>query len=152
MPGSTREPTVRIRCAPEEEARCRQALGRAGLAAERSLTWLVVRDADPDAVNEALAAAGARPRVAVRERIGRLVGWVLDHGPDLHGRGATLRTLASRVLEDGGLLARYAPAEEASLLAGARTLHEHLMATGAGFVPWGRFLALFCVERGEPGA
>ena len=150
MPGSRREPAVRIRCAPEDEARCRDALGRAGLAAERSLTWLVVRDADPDAVNEALAAGGAHPRVAVRERIGRLVGWVLDHGPDLGGRGATLRTLVSRVLDDGGLAARYAPGEEAALLEGARALHEHLMATGAGLLPWDRFVELFCVERGGP--
>ncbi|HSN90590.1 MAG TPA: hypothetical protein VLS93_05140, partial [Anaeromyxobacteraceae bacterium] len=143
MPGSRREPTVRIRCAPEDEARCRAALGRAGLGAERSLTWLVVRDADPDAVNEALAAGGARPRVAVRERIGRLVGWVLDHGADLDGRAATLRTLVGRVLEDGGLLGRYAPAGEAALLAGARALQEHLMATGAGLLAWDRFVALF---------
>lgn len=150
MPGSRREPAVRIRCAPEDEARCRDALGRAGLAAERSLTWLVVRDADPDAVNEALAAGGAHPRVAVRERIGRLVGWVLDHGPDLGGRGATLRTLVSRVLDDGGLAARYAPGEEAALLEGGRVLHEHLMATGAGLLPWDRFVDLFCVERGGP--
>jgi hypothetical protein len=148
VPGSRREPAVRIRCAPEDEARCRTALGRAGFEAERSLTWLVVRDADPDAVNVALAAGGAHPRVAVRERIGRLVGWVLDHGPDLGGRGATLRTLVSRVLDDGGLAARYAPREEAALLEGARVLHEHLMATGAGLLPWDRFVALFCVERG----
>jgi hypothetical protein len=138
---------VRIRCAPEEEARCRAALERAGFAAERSLTWLVVRDADPDAVNEALAAGGARPRVVVRERIGRLVGWLLDHGPDLRGRGATLRALVARVLDDGGLAARWAPAEEAALLEGGGTLHEHLVATGAGFVPWGRFVELLCVGR-----
>jgi hypothetical protein len=150
--GSRREAAVRIRCALEEEARCREALERAGFAVERSLTWLVVREADPDAVNEALAAGGARPRVAVRERIGRLVGWVLDHGEDLGGRGATLRTLVARVLEDGGLAARYAPREEAALLAGGRALHEQLMATGAGFVSWDRFLGLFCAERGEPGS
>jgi hypothetical protein len=151
------EPAVRIRCGPEDDARCRAALERAGFAPERSLGWLVVRDADPDAVNDALVAGGARPRTAVRERIGKLVGWVLDHGGDLEARAVNVRTLVARVLEDGGLAARWTPRPDAALVAGARALHEDLMATGAGFVPWERFLALFCEARvsgpaSRPGA
>ena len=143
MPG-LREPVVRIRCSPDEEARVRAALARAGLEAERSLTWLLVRDADPDAVNEALAAGGADPRVAVRVRIGQLVGWVIDREGKLDGRAANVQALVSRVLEEGGLAHRHRPKDAASLLAGAAELHEHLMATGAGFVSWERFVALFC--------
>lgn len=153
------EPAVRIRCPPEAEARCRAALARAGLAAERSLDWLVVRDAPPDAVNEALAAGGAGPRVAVRVRIGQLLGWLLDHGGEVRGRGAALAGLVGRVLEDGGLAARYRPRPEPALLAAAAGLHEHLLATGAAFVPWDRFVEAFCEERppaggprGDPGA
>jgi hypothetical protein len=138
---------VRIRGADGDEARVRAALARAGLEAEPSLTWLVVRDASPDAVNEALAAGGAASRVAIRERIGKLVGWVLDRRGDFTGRAVNLRTLVVRVLEDGGLAARYAPRDEAALLAGAVALHAHLMATGAGFVSWERFLELFCAPR-----
>jgi hypothetical protein len=143
VPG-TKEPVVRIRCTPEEEARVRAALSRAGLAAERSLTWLVVRDADPDAVNEALAAGGAEPRVAVRIRIGQLVGWLVDRQGQLQGRGANMQALVSRVLEEGGLAARYRPKPAVALLAGAAVLYEQLMATGAGLVTWERFLELFC--------
>jgi hypothetical protein len=146
VPGP-KEPVVRIRCTPEEEPRVQAALARAGLAAERSLTWLVVRDADPDAVNEALAAGGADPRVAVRVRIGQLVGWLLDRQGQLEGRGANVQALVSRVLEEGGLAARYAPKPAPALLEGARALHEQLMATGAGLVTWERFLALFCDPR-----
>jgi hypothetical protein len=143
VPGP-REPVVRIRCTPEEEGRARAALERAGLAAERTLTWLVVRDADPDAVNEALAAGGAEPRVAVRVRIGQLVGWLLDRQGKLEGRAANVQALVSRVLEEGGLAARWRPKPADALLASAAALHEQLMATGAGLVTWERFLALFC--------
>jgi hypothetical protein len=104
----------------------------------------VVRDADPDAVNEALAAGGADPRVAVRVRIGQLVGWLIDRQGRLQGRGANVQALVSRVIEEGGLGARYRPKPADALLAGAAALHEQLMASGAGFVPWERFLALFC--------
>jgi hypothetical protein len=122
------EPAVRIRCGPEDDARCRAALERAGFAPERSLGWL-----------------------------GKLVGWVLDHGGDLEARAVNVRTLVARVLEDGGLAARWTPRPDAALVAGARALHEDLMATGAGFVPWERFLALFCEARvsgpaSRPGA
>ncbi|HTN53072.1 MAG TPA: hypothetical protein VML50_11760 [Anaeromyxobacter sp.] len=138
------EPVVRIRCPPEEEALCRAALERAGFTAERSLTWLLVREAEPDAVNEALVAGGAKVRVVIRERIGQLVGWLLDRGGRLEGRGANVQGLVRRVLEDGGLAARYAPRPVPELLAAAGELHEQLMATGAGMLGWARFLELFC--------
>ncbi|HEX9051754.1 MAG TPA: hypothetical protein VF841_14580 [Anaeromyxobacter sp.] len=141
------EPVVRIRCPPESEARCVAALARAGFAAERSLTWLVVRDASPDAVNDALAAGGADPRTAVRARIGQLVGWLLDRQGAVQGRGPNLTALVSRVLEEGGLAARYRPRPEPALLAASAAVYEHLMATGAGFVSWDRFVELFCEER-----
>ncbi len=142
-----KEPVVRIRCGPEEEARCRAALSRAGLEAERSLSWLVVRDASPDLVNEALAAGGADARTAVRIRIGQLLGWLLDRGGKLEGRGVNLTALVSRVLEEGGLAARYRPRPEPALLAAARDAYEHLLATGAGFYPWDRFVEAFCEEK-----
>jgi hypothetical protein len=138
------EPVVRIRSTPEEEARVRTALAKAGFEVERSLTWLLVRDADPDAVNEALAAGGADPRVAVRVRIGQLIGWLIDREGKLEGRSANVQALVGRVLDEGGLLQRYRPKDAAALLAGAATLYEHLLASGAGFVSWERFLALFC--------
>lgn len=141
------EPVVRIRCPPEAEPRCLAALARAGFAAERSLTWLVVRDASPDAVNDALAAGGARPRVASRVRIGQLVGWLLDRQGAIEGRGVNLVALVSRVLDEGGVAARYRPRPEAALLASAAELYEHLVATGAGFVSWDRFVEAFCEER-----
>jgi len=147
-----KEPVVRIRCAPEEEPRCRSALARAGFAADRSLAWLVVRDAPPDAVNEALAAGGATPRTVVRVRIGLLLGWLLDRQGRLEGRGANLTALVGKVLEEGGLAARYRPRPEAALLAAAAETYEHLMATGAGFVPWDRFVEAFCEERALPQA
>jgi hypothetical protein len=143
----TNEPVVRIRCGPEDEVRCRAALARAGFEAERSLTWLVVRDAPPDAVNEALAAGGAAPRTAVRVRIGQLLGWLLDREGRVEGRGANLTALVSRVLEDGALAGRYRPRPEPELLAAAAEAYEHLMATGGGFLPWDRFVALFCEAR-----
>ncbi len=138
------EPVVRIRCPPESEARCVAVLTRAGFAPERSLTWLLVRDASPDAVNDALAAGGAEPRTAVRARIGQLVGWLLDRQGALERRGANVTALVSRVLEEGGLSARYRPRPEPALLAAAAEVYEHLMATGAGFVSWDRFVELFC--------
>jgi hypothetical protein len=141
------EPVVRIRCEPEDEARARAALARAGLQAERSLQWLVVRDASPDVVNEALVAGGAVPRAAVRVRIGQLLGWLLDKEGRLEGRGVNVAALVSRVLDDGGLASRYRPRAEPQLLAAAAALHEHLVATGAAFVSWDRFVADFCDER-----
>jgi hypothetical protein len=144
------EPVVRIRCGPEEEPRCVAALARAGFQAGRSLTWLVVRDASPDAVNEALAAGGAGPRTAVRARIGQLVGWLIDRQGRLEGKGVNLTALVSRVLDDGGLAARYRPRPEAALLAAAADTYEHLLATGAGFVSWDRFVEFFCEERPPP--
>jgi hypothetical protein len=146
------EPVVRIRCPPEQEERTRAALARAGFAAERSLTWLVVRDASPDAVNEALAAGGAASRAVVRERIGQLLGWILDREGKLEGRAVNVQALVSRVLEEGGLQTRYRPKPGPALLAGAAEVHEHLMATGAALVSWDRFVELFCEERGAPGS
>lgn len=142
------EPVVRIRCSPEEEARARAALERAGYAPERSLLHLVVRDADPDAVNEALAAGGAAVRVAVRERLGALLGWLLDHGGRTEGHEAALERLVRRVIEDGGLGTRWAPRDEAGLREAAAALHEHLLATGGGPVTWRDFVERCCVARG----
>jgi hypothetical protein len=142
-----REPVVRIRCTPEQEARTRAALGARGLAVERSLTWLVVRQASPDEVNEALAAGGAPTRAAVRERLGALLGWLLDHGGKVEGHEAALERQVARVLEEGGLAARYAPLDAARLGQAAAALHERLLATGAGFVPWEDFVEACCVER-----
>ncbi len=147
MPTARTEPVVRVRCPPEQEARAREALARAGWSPERSLTWLVVRDAAPDAVNEALVAGGAGVRVAVRERIGQLVGWLLDRGGRLEGRGVNVETLVKRVLEDGGLTARYVPRPVPELLGEAAAAYEELMATGAGQLGWDRFVERFCVER-----
>jgi len=53
----------------------------------------------------------------------------------------------ARVLEDGGLAARYAPRGAAPLREAAAALHERLLATGAGFVPWDDFVDACCVER-----
>lgn len=146
-PVPRKEPVVRIRCDPEEEVRCRAALGRAGFEAERSLSWLVVRDASPDLVNEALVAGGAVPRAAVRARIGQLVGWLIDREVKLERRGVNVAALVSRVLEEGGLAARYRPRQEAELLQAAAALYEHLLSTGAGFVSWDRFVDAFCEEK-----
>ncbi|HET9552887.1 MAG TPA: hypothetical protein VFP50_07955 [Anaeromyxobacteraceae bacterium] len=141
------EPVVRIRCSPEEEARARAALARAGLEPERSLLHLVVRDADPDAVNEALAAGGAAVRVAVRERIGALLGWLLDHGGRTEGHEAALERLVRRVIDDGGLGARYAPRDAPGLREAAAALHERLLATGGGPIGWREFVERCCVRR-----
>jgi hypothetical protein len=141
---SERLPAVRIRCPVEHEARVSQILARAGFTPERSLTWLVVRDADPDAVNDALVAGGAVPRVAVRERIGQLVGWLIDREGKLDGRAANVEALVKKVIDEAGLAPVLRPRAPDALLAAARALHEHLMATGAGFVSWPRFAEVFC--------
>jgi hypothetical protein len=147
------EPLVRIRCPLDDEARARAALARAGLEAERVLTWLVVRDAEPDRVNEALVAGGATVRTVVRERIGQLVGWLLDRQGKLDGRGVNVQTLVRRVLDEGGYGARYAARPIPELLASAAGLHEELMASGAAMVTWPRFLELFCEpERQASGS
>jgi hypothetical protein len=145
---TSRLPAVRIRCAVEHEARVSSILSRAGFQPERSLTWVVVRDADPDLVNEALVAGGAVPRVAVRERIGQLVGWLIDREGRVDGRAANVEALVKKVLADAGLTASLRPRPPEVLLAAARALHEHLLATGAGFVSWARFAEAFC----EPAA
>ncbi len=144
------EPVVRIRCAPGDVARAEAALEKWGLAAERSPTGLLVRDADPDAVNEALAAGGAVSRVVVRERIGKLVGWLIDREGRLDGRGVNVRALVSRVLEEGGLAGRYAPKPEGALLAAALASYGELMATGAARVSWASFVERFCDARVPP--
>jgi hypothetical protein len=142
------EPVVRIRCAgPEDEARCRRALDAAGLAPQQSLSWLVVRDAHPDDVNEVVIAAGARGRVVVRERIGQLVGWLLDREGNLAGRERNVRSLVERILADGGLATRYAPRDDAALLAAAAALYARLVAEAAPFVSWDAFVDAFCVGR-----
>jgi hypothetical protein len=83
----------------------------------------------------------------VRVRIGQLLGWLLDREGRLAGRGANLTALVSRVIEEGGLGARYRPRPEPALVAAAAETWEHLMDTGAAFLPWDRFVALFCEER-----
>jgi len=149
----SREPVVRVRCAgPEDEVRCRAALAQAGFAPERQLTWLVVRDAHPDAVNEALAAGGGIGRAVVREEIGKLVGFVLDHGGDLAGRGASLESTVRRALFSAGLERRWAARPPPDLARGAAELHEYLVATGGGFVSWERFCELFCRPGPGPSA
>jgi hypothetical protein len=120
----TPEPVVRIRCpAPEDEARCRALLERAGLAPGSHLTWLAVRDADPDRVNELLVEGGAVGRVAAREQIGKLVGFVIDHGPALDARAASLRATVARVLTTSGLGARWAARPEGEMGAAGAALH-----------------------------
>lgn len=148
-----KEPVVRIRCpSPDEEARARRVLEAAGLRPETSLTWLLVRDADPDRVNEVLVAGGAAARVAAREQLGRLLGWLIDRQGDFAGREINVRNLVARILAEAGLADRYAPRPEAELLGAARDAYEQLLASGAGFVAWERFLHLFCrPAAGEPG-
>ena len=150
---SAREPAVRIRCpSPDDEARCRRILGAAGLAPETSLTWLIVRDAHPDAVNRLLVEGGAHGRTVVRESIGKLIGWLIDRQGALDGRARNVRSLVERTLADGGYAGRYAAArEDAALVAAAEALYRQLMSEGAPFLSWGRFLELFCVEKGETG-
>ncbi len=142
------EPVVRIRFpTPEDESRCRRALESAGLTPESSLTWLVVRDADPDEVNRVLVAAGALGRVVVRESIGKLIGWIIDRQGALDGRARNVKSLVERTFSDGGLATRWAPRSDDELLASARALHARLMAEGAPFLSWGEFLALFARPR-----
>lgn len=108
---------------------------------------MVVRDAPPDAVNEALVAGGAGVRVAARERIGQLVGWLLDRAGRLEGKAVNVEALVSRVLDDGGLGRRYRPRAATELLAAAAAEHERLLATGASILRWDEFVERFCVER-----
>ena len=148
---SAREPVVRIRCpSPADEARCRGILSAAGLAPESSLTWLVVRDAHPDAVNRLLVEGGALGRTVVRESIGKLIGWLLDRQGALEGRARNVKSLVERTLSDGGCAGRYSPREDAALVAAADALYRQLIAEGAPFVSWERFLELFCVELNHP--
>lgn len=145
------ESVVRIRCAsPADAERCRAVLRDAGLAPEDSLTWLVVRGADPDAVNAALVEGGAHGRVVIRESIGKLVGWLLDRQGDLGGRERNVRSLVERVVSDAGLKDRYAPRDDATLLAQAAAIYEQLMANGAEMVTWREFVERFLVLR-SPG-
>jgi hypothetical protein len=149
--GGSVEPVVRIRCrTPEDEARCVEILQRAGHEARRSLTWLSVPDADPDAINEALVAGGALSRVAAREQIGKLLGYLIDRQGDLAGREPNLRNLCSRVLAEAGLSARYVPKDDTQLLAAGRELYQRILASGAGFLPWEGFLELFCRRNPTP--
>ncbi|HVI76084.1 MAG TPA: hypothetical protein VM683_13950 [Anaeromyxobacteraceae bacterium] len=142
------EPVVRIRCrSPEDAARSRRILQAAGLAPEESLTWLVVRDAHPDAVNLLLVEGGALGRTIVREDIGKLVGWLIDRQGALAGRARNVKSLVERTLANAGLAQRYAPRPDDELTASAEALNRTLMAEGAPLVTWDRFLELFCVPR-----
>ena len=148
----TPEPVVRIRSpSPEDEVRCRALLVKAGLAPEAQLTWLAVRDADPDRVNDLLVDGGAVGRVAAREQIGKLVGFVIDHGPRLDARAGSLRSNVARVLSTAGLGGRWVPRPEAEMAEAGAALHEYLMETRGGFVSWERFTGLFC-RPVDPGA
>lgn len=148
MDGARTEPVVRIRCpTPEDAARCRRLLEAAGLTPEESLTWLVVRDAHPDAVNRLLVEGGAVGRAVAREAIGKLVGWLIDRQGVLAGRARNVKSLVERTLADAGLAQRYAPRPDEELLASAEALYRALMAEGAPFLSWDRFLELFCVPR-----
>jgi hypothetical protein len=142
------EPLVRIRCpSAEDAARCRAILSAAGLAPEESLSWLVVRDASPDAVNDLLVSGGAQGRSVAREQVGKLLGYLLDRQGDLAGRGPNLAQIVRRALSETGLSGRYAPRAEPELLSAAAELHEYLLASAGGFVPWERFVGAFCVPR-----
>jgi hypothetical protein len=148
MPEPIREPVVRVRCAgAEDDERCRRILEAAGLQPGSSLSWLVVRDADPDEVNELLVRGGARGRVVARERIGQLLGWLIDREGDLAGRARNVRSLVERVVADAGLKERYAPRADDALLAAAGELYGRIVAEGAPFLPWAAFVALFCARR-----
>ena len=142
------EPVVRIRTpSPQDASRCRRVLEAAGLAPEESLTWLVVRHRDPDEVNRLLVEGGALGRVAAREAIAKMIGWLIDRQGALAGRERNVKALVERVLSDSGLAQRYGLRPDAELLASASGLYEHLMEHGAPFLPWERFLEMFCVER-----
>ena len=149
---SLREPLVRIRCpSPEDELRCRALLEKAGLAPEPHLTWIAVREQDPDRVNDLLVDGGALGRVVVREQIGKLVGFVIDHGPKLEGRSGSLRANVTRVLTSAGLSGRWSPLPEAEMGRAGAALHEYLMSTRGGFVSWERFTGLFCRREADGG-
>jgi len=151
IPEPIREPLVRIQSqSPEDEVRCRAVLVKAGLAPEAQLTWIVVRGEDPDRVNDLLVEGGALGRVVVREQIGKLIGFVIDHGPALDGRAGSLRANVTRILSTAGLSGRWSPRPEGEMGGAGAALHEYLMATRGGFVSWERFTALFC--RREPDA
>jgi len=142
------EPVVRVRSpSPEDAARCRALLEGAGLAPEEQLTWLAVRDADPDRVNDLLVEGGALGRAVVREQVGRIVAYLLDHPRDLAHRGHQLRQLVQRALAEAGLSARYQPREEPALCASAAAELERLLAGGGAKLPWERFVAAFCAAR-----
>jgi hypothetical protein len=141
------EPLVRIRCPPEEEARCLAALSRGGFTGERVLTWVVVRNAPVDEVNEALVSGGAAVRVAARERIGQLVGWLLDRAGKLDGKAVNVEALVSRAIDDAGLGARYRPRSGQELLAAAREEHERLLDSGAAMLRWDDFVDRFCAAK-----
>jgi hypothetical protein len=142
------ESVVRIRCAsPADAERCRTLLRGAGLVPEDSLTWLVVRHANPDAVNAVLVEGGALGRVVVREQIGKLVGWLLDRQGDLAGRSRNVKSLVDRVVADAGLKDRYAPRDDGALIAEAGVLYERLMASGAAMVTWEEFVERFLEPR-----
>lgn len=158
--GKVNEPVVRIQTkSPEELARCRDILTRAGYAIEESgptrlptvgaptPVWILVRDAHPDAVNEELVKGGAFARVAAREQIARLLAYLIDRQGQLADRAMNLRNLAGRVLEEAGLADRYALKADAELVQGSLELYERLMATGAGFVKWEEFLSLFTARK-----
>ncbi|MCX5731028.1 MAG: hypothetical protein NTY18_06680 [Deltaproteobacteria bacterium] len=147
-----REPLVRIRCpSPEDEVHCRALLEKAGLAPESQLTWIAVREQDPDRVNDLLVDGGALGRVVVREQIGKLVGFVIDHGPKLEDRAGSLRANVTRVLASAGLSARWSPRPEGEMAAAGAELHEYLMSTRGGFVSWELFTGLFCRRQGDAG-
>lgn len=144
-----REPLIRIHSpSPEDEVRCRALLEKAGLSPEAQLTWIAVRGEDPDRVNDLLVEGGALGRVVVREQIGKLIGFVIDHGPALDERAGSLRANVTRVLSTAGLSSRWSPRPEAEMGGAGAALHEYLMATRGGFVSWERFTGLFC--RREP--
>lgn len=148
MTVAQREPLVRIRCpTADDEAHCRRLLEAAAYAPESSLTWLVVRDAHPDEVNRLLVAGGATGRVAVREQIGKLIGWLIDRQGALEDRSRNVKSLVERVLAAGGLTQRYLPKADPALVASAQRLYERLMGEGAPFVSWDDFLSLFCDPR-----
>jgi hypothetical protein len=94
-------------------------------------------------------AGGAHGRVAAREAIGKLIGWLIDRQGALQGRSRNVKSLVERVVGDAGLAARYAPRPEEELLVAAAALYRQLMADTAPFVSWDWFLELFCVERGQ---
>jgi hypothetical protein len=80
----------------------------------------------------------------VREQLGKLVGFVLDHGPELGARAGSLRANVARLLSTAGLASRWTPVPEGEVAAAGAALHGYLMETRGGFVSWERFTRLFC--------